>query len=110
MPRLVAVIVALLALPVAARAQGGGEAPPSEGAAAEDSAKPAEEVSGGDKTEEPPAKAEKKSSGSSGEMVPVGSPKARMTLPAGKFIFTVVGEANMAKGSAGKPLSVAPDL
>ncbi len=49
-------------------------------------------------------------SASSGELVAASSPKARMTLPGGKLLFGVIGEANMAKSAVGKPLSVAPDL
>jgi hypothetical protein len=46
----------------------------------------------------------------SGDLVAAGSPKARMTLPGGKFMLNAIVEANLAKSAAGKPLSVAPDL
>jgi hypothetical protein len=45
-----------------------------------------------------------------GDLVAAGSPKARMTLPGGKFMLNAIVEANLAKKLAGKPLSVAPDL
>ena len=50
-----------------------------------------------------------------GELVKSGGPKARVTLPGGKFLVTVIGEANVGKGPMGKtvkgkPLSIAPDL
>lgn len=44
------------------------------------------------------------------ELQPAGSPKVRLTLPGGKFMFTAAVEANMAKGAVAKPLSVGPDL
>ena len=47
---------------------------------------------------------------SSGELVEVGAPKGRMTLPGGKVLVNVIAESNLAKGAAGKPVSVAPDL
>lgn len=40
----------------------------------------------------------------------VGSPVTRLTLPGGKFMLTVAAEANMAKDQVGKPISIAPDL
>jgi opacity protein-like surface antigen len=49
-------------------------------------------------------------SASTGDLVTAGSPKARMTLPGGKAMFNVIGEANMGKKAVGKPLSIAPDL
>ncbi len=49
-------------------------------------------------------------SASTGDLVKVGSPKARMTLPGGKAMFNVIGEANMGKQAVGKPFSIAPDL
>lgn len=75
MTRLVAMTVALLAIPATAWAQGDTEK----------------------KTED-------------ADLREVGSPKARMTLPGGKFMFTAVVEANMAKDVEGKPLSIGPDL
>lgn len=65
-----------------------------------------------DADEEPSgtASASASASVSGGDFVEVGSPKARMTLPGGKFMLNVIGEANLAKGAAGKPLSIAPDL
>jgi len=33
-----------------------------------------------------------------------------MTLPGGKFYLNAVAETNLAKGAAGKPISIAPDL
>ena len=44
------------------------------------------------------------------ELREAGAPKAKMTLPGGKVLFTAVVEANMAKDAAGKPLSIGPDL
>jgi hypothetical protein len=54
-------------------------------------------------------------SASADGLVKVGGPKARVTLPGGKFLATVIGEANVGKGPMGKtvkgkPLSIAPDL
>ena len=49
-------------------------------------------------------------SASAGDLVKVGGPKARVTLPGGKFLVNVIGETNLAKSAAGKPLSIAPDL
>lgn len=34
----------------------------------------------------------------------------RMTLPGGNFYLNAVAETNLAKGAAGKPISIAPDL
>jgi hypothetical protein len=47
---------------------------------------------------------------SAGEMIEVGAPKGRMTLPGGKFMLNAIVEANMAKKSAFKPFGIAPDL
>ena len=47
---------------------------------------------------------------SAGELIKVGGPKARLTLPGGKFLVNVVAESNLAKKAAGKPFSIAPDL
>jgi hypothetical protein len=114
MTRLAVVIVALLAVPAVASAQGDGtDAPPAEADAAPPAEEPPPEAPPPDDEpppdDAPPPKANK-SGGGGGEMVAVGSPKARMTLPGGKFMFTAVVEANLAEGAAGKPLSVAPDL
>jgi hypothetical protein len=49
-------------------------------------------------------------SASSGDLVEVGAPKGRVTLPGGRMMFNVIGEANLAKGQTAKPLSIAPDL
>jgi len=98
--RLVAMIVALLAISVApARADDEDDAPKRE---EDTSARPKGKGKTKAKAEAEPAEA--------GAMVEVGSPKARMTLPGGKFVITAVVEANMAKDTVGKPLSVAPDL
>jgi hypothetical protein len=47
---------------------------------------------------------------STGDLIPEGSPKGRMTLPGGKIMFNVVAEANMAKSLVAKPIGIAPDL
>ena len=65
--------------------------------------------------EEAPAKSNAASSSasveaSSGDLIPEGAPKGRMTLPGGKFMFNVIAEANMAKSLVGKPTGIAPDL
>src|SRR5689334_22370637 len=61
------------------------------------------------------AKAKKKKpkpapAAASAELQAAGSPKVRLTLPGGKFMFTAALEANMAKGAVAKPLSIGPDL
>jgi hypothetical protein len=60
--------------------------------------------------DDPPTAEKRSDDDDGGGLVKVGTPKARVTLPGGKFMLTAVVEANMAKGTAGKPLSVAPDL
>jgi hypothetical protein len=91
MTRVLAVTVALLVVPAAARAQGDAEAAEAE-----------------EPPDEPPERAVAVEA--QGELRPAGTPAARMTLPGGRFLLTAVVETNLAEGSAGKPLSVAPDL
>ena len=62
------------------------------------------------KAAEDEERVEASASVSTGELIEVGGPKGRMTLPGGKFMLNLVVEANMAKSAAGKPVSVAPDL
>ena len=84
MTRFVAMtVVALLSVSTAARADGDDDEPPMP--------KKSKKSSKGDDT---PA---------AGELEKVGSPKARLTLPGGKFMLTVAAEANMAKGAVAKP-------
>jgi hypothetical protein len=45
-----------------------------------------------------------------GTAVAVGKASGRMTMPGGKILLNTIVEANLAKGAAGKPFSVAPDI
>ena len=45
-----------------------------------------------------------------GNAVAVGKASGRMTMPGGKILLNTIVEANLGKGAAGKPFSVAPDL
>jgi hypothetical protein len=102
MIRLLAVTVALLAVSTAARAQSDAEAeePPPEA--------PSEAPPDDPPPDDPPVRGGAVEA--RGGVRPTGTPAARMTLPGGKILFTAVVEANLAESSAGKPLSVAPDL
>ena len=104
----VAVVLALVA-PVTATAQD-DEEPPTK-SSKKKKAPPPDDAD--DAPEAAPAKTKTASvsaSVSSADLVESGAPKGRMTLPGGGFMLSAIVETNLAKGAAGKPLSVAPDL
>src|SRR5688572_24907809 len=116
----VSIVVALALLwPATTRAQGEKEEEEPQASSASDE----EEPPGGSKKKKPKAApdeeepesskkgtADGSASVSSEDLIEEGAPKGRMTLPGGKFMLSAIVETNLAKGAAGKPLSVAPDL
>lgn len=103
--------VALAALFVMSAVARSDDEEESKAAAADDEPAPRRGAKRAKKVKPRPAE-EEEVTGSVGtdDLVVTGPPKARMTLPGGKFMLNAIVEANLAKGSAGKPLSVAPDL
>jgi hypothetical protein len=120
MARLWVVVAMLLLLPRAAFAEGEEEPAAPRAATDDEDPTPKKKKKAVEDDDDPtPKKKGKKAkpaeesasvSASSEDLVPQGSPKGRMTLPGGKFMFNVVTETNMAKGAAGKPIGIAPDL
>ncbi|MEO8698984.1 MAG: hypothetical protein ABI867_03040 [Kofleriaceae bacterium] len=45
-----------------------------------------------------------------GDVAATGKTVARMTMPGGKILLNAIVESNLAKGAAGKPFSIAPDI
>jgi hypothetical protein len=113
MTRVLIAIVAVCVVSASARAEEDDEEPPLKaGKTVKKKKKKPRPVEVEEADDEPPPKSGKATpdADAPAELVEVGSPKGRMTLPGGKFMFNVIGEANMAKGATGKPLSIAPDL
>lgn len=124
MTRLLVAVVTVCVLALTARADDEAapadddEPPAKEGKAPKKKKAPAPDEEG----DEPPSKKSKakpeadepeaaaSASVSSGDLIAVGAPKGRMTLPGGKFMLNAIVEANMAKKSAFKPFGIAPDL
>ena len=123
MTRVLVAVVTVCLMSLAARADDDTapadeeEPPAKEGKAAKKKKAPPPDEEG----DEPPSKAKAKAdvdepeasasaSVSTGDLIEVGAPKGRMTLPGGKFMLNAIVEANMAKSSAFKPFGIAPDL
>lgn len=107
MKRVAAAFVAVIAISATARASGQEDGSADKGEEA-DKADKADKANSSDKSEadddkgreaddKPTVEANAKSSG-------------RMTMPGGKFYLNAVAETNLAKGTEGKPISIAPDL
>lgn len=106
----IAVVVAALLMPTTAALAQDDE---DEAEAADEppaKAKAPEREADEEPTSGTPARAEVDVKASAAELVERGAPKGRMTLPGGKFMLSAIVETNLAKGKAGKPIGVAPDL